>query len=95
MMEGSGKELEGGGVVREHDAEVAAVERRDRRDLEAFREDDQARVGAAEPEVGIGLDQVGDPLSVAGVTGSSWISPAARARKNAASALAPSCRRMR
>ena len=60
----SGNQLEGGGVVRTNDAEVPSIERRDRRDVETFREGDQARVGATEPEVGIGLDQLGDSLSV-------------------------------
>src|SRR5438128_325356 len=46
-------EFKGGYVGWPHDAEVSAVERRERADLHAFRDDDEAGVGAAEPEVSV------------------------------------------
>jgi hypothetical protein len=86
--------LELRGVGRAHDVEVPVVGRCDGGDLAAFGDDDQARVGAAEGKVGVGLDQLGDPLGVGGCERLD-LDPARRyrARKNAASAGAPSCRR--
>ena len=52
-----------------YDAEVSAVERRERAELHAFGDDDEAGVGAAEAEVGVGLDQLGDPPCICGCDG--------------------------
>lgn len=83
------------GVARTYNAEMAPVEGGDSGELKALCDDDQAGIRAAETEVGIGFDQVGDRPASADVIVSTWSSPAARARKNAASAVAPSCRPMR
>jgi hypothetical protein len=48
------------------DAEVAAVEGCDPGELQALGDGDKAGVGAAEAEVGVGLDQLGDPARVGG-----------------------------
>src|SRR5882672_3424068 len=61
-----GNQVEGFGVTWSHDAEVSAVERCDRREIEAFRNDDQAGVGAAKRKVSVGVDQVGDSPRVCG-----------------------------
>ncbi len=45
---------------------MAPVEGGDSGELKALCDDDQAGIRAAETEVGIRLDQVGDPLSVSG-----------------------------
>ena len=59
-------QLEGGDMIRSNDAEVPTIERRDHRGVQTFSETDQARVGATETKVGMGLDQIGDSPSVRG-----------------------------
>ncbi len=43
-----------------HDGEVAAVQGGDPGDVEAFGDGDDAGVGAAQVEVGVGFDEFGD-----------------------------------
>src|SRR6266496_5425248 len=62
----SGDQFEGRCVTWSDDAEVPAVKCRDRGDAEAFRDNDQAGVGAAEAEVGVSLDQFRDSPCVCG-----------------------------
>ena len=59
-------QLEGCGVARTHNAEVATVESGDPGNPEALSDDDQAGIRAAETEIGVQLDQLGDAPSVGG-----------------------------
>src|SRR5450755_1072140 len=52
------------GVAGSHDAEMAAVEGRDRGEVEALGDGDQAGVDAAEGLVGVPLGQLGDARPV-------------------------------
>ena len=62
----SRNEIEGAGVARTYDTEVAPVEGGDPVDREPLSDDDQTRVRTAETKVGICLDQIGDPPSIGG-----------------------------
>ena len=53
-------------MVRADDAEVATVEGCDPGDPEALCDDDQAGIRAAEAQIGVPLDQLGDPSGVGG-----------------------------
>jgi len=59
-------QLEGGGVVRADNAEVATVEGCDPGGPEALCHDDHTGIRAAETQIGVPLDQFGDPSSVGG-----------------------------
>ena len=59
-------QLEGSGVVGAYDGEVTPVECGDPGDLQALGKSDQARVGPTEPEVGVCLDEFGDPERFSG-----------------------------
>lgn len=63
---GSWNQIEGVGVARTNNAEMAPVEGGDFGECKALGDDDQAGIRAAETEVGIRLNQVGDPSSVSG-----------------------------
>jgi hypothetical protein len=63
-------------VARTCDPEVTAVECRDPDELEAFRENDQAGVGAAEAEVGGSPNELAMRRASAHVIGSASISSA-------------------
>lgn len=62
------------------DAEVAVVEGGDLGGAEAFGDGDEAGVGAAEGEVGVAVDELGDSGPVVGVRASTVISPEATPR---------------
>ena len=61
------EELEGLTMARPHSAEVTPVERHDDRSVEPLRQCDHRRVGSAEREVRVLLDQLGDACEVLAV----------------------------
>ena len=63
---GLGEEFERVGVAGAYDAEVAVVKGADLDGSQAFGDGHQACVGAAQREVGVGVDELGHPGPVAG-----------------------------
>ena len=53
-------------MARSHDGEVSAVERYHHAGIESLGQCDDGRVGAAERQVGILVDELGDPLPFVG-----------------------------
>ncbi len=76
-------------------AEVTPVECGDLGHLEAFSDCDQTGICASETQISVRLDQIGDPSSVGGRGDLDLQVPAVTARKNLASADAPSRRLIR
>ena len=62
-------EVEGVDVARSYDGEVASVERGDRGFSESFGGGDHTGVDGSEPEVGVGVDQVGHASEIVGLHG--------------------------
>lgn len=88
----SGNQLEGHAVTRAHHAEVAAVDRGDGAERQAFSHSDDARVDQAQVEIGVRSDQIKSAQrdQSSGTRSIKASSPAAIEETKAASAAAPS-----
>ena len=88
----SGQQVEAVGMARPNRVEVAAIQRGDLGDPEPLGDGDDGRVGRAEREVGVNLDQLGHPRVVDQLEIDDREVSCAIERRNAASIFAPPAR---